>query len=131
MKWFLLALARSPRYKGRSRRKEFWYTWLFLSLFWHIPIAIITNIYDNQTLLETLNYVDISIFVAFYLPLYVRRLHDTNRSGWWMLTIILPIIFSFFDSYRENNKFGKYPKNENGDLNSLLQFYEVGKYKKK
>jgi len=47
----------------------------------------------------------------------VRRLHDTNRSGWWLLLYFIPIIgalvvlfFMVQDSNEDGNDFGENPK---------------------
>ncbi|CAG1023350.1 partial Inner membrane protein YhaI, partial [Patescibacteria group bacterium] len=47
----------------------------------------------------------------------VRRLHDTGRTGWWLLIAFIPIIgaiallvFFFQDSQQGDNEYGAYPK---------------------
>ena len=47
----------------------------------------------------------------------VRRLHDTNRSGWWFVILLIPIIgvlvflvFMCLDSQPGTNRFGANPK---------------------
>ena len=40
----------------------------------------------------------------------VRRLHDIGRSGWWVILPIIPEIFIFKDSDKEENEYGKSPK---------------------
>ena len=49
----------------------------------------------------------------------VRRLHDTDRSGWWYLLLLIPVIgalvilvFMLLDSQRGGNRFGPNPKGE-------------------
>jgi uncharacterized membrane protein YhaH (DUF805 family) len=51
------------------------------------------------------------------LALSVRRLHDTNRSGWWLLVLFIPIVgifvFLYFmiqDSTPGANRYGPNPK---------------------
>ena len=51
------------------------------------------------------------------IAVMVRRLHDTNRSGWWFWIVLIPIIgfivFIFFlasDSKPEENQYGPSPK---------------------
>ncbi|MDY0934998.1 MULTISPECIES: DUF805 domain-containing protein [Pseudomonas] len=51
--------------------------------------------------------------IAVFLPglaVGVRRLHDTDRSGWWMLVPIVPLIFSCQEGQRDGNRFGPSPK---------------------
>ena len=66
--------------------------------------------------------------MAVFLPalaVAVRRLHDTERSGWWLLLIFLPligaivlIIFLVQDSTPGDNAYGPNPK---GELDPLLE----------
>ena len=69
---------------------------------------------------HSVDYIDgiaMSPLIIFTLPLSVRRLHDTGKTGWWLLigltgigTIIL-IIFFCTDSDQHNNEYGASPKN--------------------
>lgn len=52
-----------------------------------------------------------------YIAVTVRRLHDTDRSGWWILISFIPLIgsivllvFMCFDSQPGTNRFGDNPK---------------------
>ena len=56
------------------------------------------------------------ITIIPYLAVSVRRLHDTNRSGWWILIAFVPIIGTIllivwycFDSDAVDNRFGENP----------------------
>ncbi len=51
-----------------------------------------------------------AIFYIPWLAVSVRRLHDTNHSGWWAFVPIVPLIFYFQDSASQENKWGKNPK---------------------
>lgn len=71
--------------KGRSRRSEFWWTYLILAIIKMICmfIPIIGSI------------ISLAINAAT-IPLVFRRLHDTGRSGWWFGGyIILSVIFVY------------------------------------
>ena len=126
MKWFILALFRIFDYRGRSRRKEFWYFYL-LDIIFSVLLTMLELLYPNgvvKFLVGTIFF----ILAIVYLPLHIRRLHDLNKSWWWILTVIPAFVFMFFDSCQGANKWGKYPKNENGDLKSLCRFYGVKKF---
>ena len=87
------------KFKGRSTRSEYWWWVLFIVLA-GIPLTLIDRglspyDYDNQ------NGVLSGLFeLATLIPslsLGVRRLHDINKSGWWLLMwlsslLIIPII---------------------------------------
>ena len=87
MNWYLEVLKKYVVFKGRARRKEYWYFILFNAI-----AAIILNIVD--VIIGTYNPVtQAGILGSLYslgvflpsLAVTVRRLHDTNRSGWWIL----------------------------------------------
>ena len=76
-------------FKGRARRKEFWYFQLFYFLF--IFVAIIVDLYaDLDGVLSAI------LILLMFLPdtsVSVRRLHDLGYSGWWyVIFIILDIV---------------------------------------
>jgi uncharacterized membrane protein YhaH (DUF805 family) len=75
-------------FQGRARRQEFWY--FFLAVF---VLGFLVGIVQQ---LLGLGYALSSLLsLALLLPnlgLSVRRLHDTNRSGWWLLLILIPIL---------------------------------------
>ena len=119
MNWYLEVLKKYAVFSGRARRKEYWYFVLF-----NIIISIVLVMIDSMTgsfsaeggmgLLSgiyTLAVLIPSVAVS------VRRLHDTNRSGWWLLISLVPLIGGFvllvflvFDSEPEENQYGANPK---------------------
>jgi uncharacterized membrane protein YhaH (DUF805 family) len=104
-------------FSGRSSRSEYWYFTLF-----YVLASIIGNILDAA--------IEVPVFaaivtVAFILPSLAagaRRLHDTGRSGWWLLLSFVPliglivlIIWLATKSYEGANKYGPPPtRNTNG-----------------
>jgi uncharacterized membrane protein YhaH (DUF805 family) len=92
MEWMLMPLKRYADFSGRSRRKEYW---LFVLLL--IIVNLIANFIDTATgmagWLGPYGPLAALIGVATLIPsiaVGVRRLHDTNRSGWWMLIGVVP-----------------------------------------
>ena len=82
-------------FNGRASRKEFWAVMLFsvlisfaLQLLYTLGFAIS----DNLGLLLALPFVIFSLgMVIPQLAVSVRRLHDTDKSGWWLLLGLIPI----------------------------------------
>jgi len=119
MNWYLEALKKYAVFSGRSRRKEYWYFFLFNSIFYLILLIIdtLTGTYNQENGMGLLTTI---YFIAVLLPslgLSVRRLHDTNRRGWWILLSLIPIIgaivlliFMVQDSTPGENRFGSNPK---------------------
>ena len=117
MDWYLKALKNYVGFSGRARRKEYWYFALF-NIIIMIALAIVDAILGIGghgggllALLYNLAILLPSIAVS------IRRLHDTGRSGWWLLIGLLPIIgaivllvFMVMDSVPGENEYGPNPK---------------------
>lgn len=95
-------------FKGRARRREFWYFELFCVL-----LSLVLSLFSDS--LATL-----AMLITFIpnLAVSVRRLHDIGRSGWWMLLVFIPIIgilWLLFWATQEgttgSNQYGESPKN--------------------
>jgi uncharacterized membrane protein YhaH (DUF805 family) len=117
-----LFLRRLLSYKGRSNRKEFVYRFLL------VPFGILMlqtySVYVDyiNSLMLILVYVIIftiipSILVLQYFPLAIRRLHDFNISGWWILISFIPsgqliiLWLMFKKGTPTTNKYGEPPIN--------------------
>ena len=87
-------------FKSRANRAEFWYFYLFTFLINTISINIDRVIGYQIIKIDEINNISMGpvyLFFSFlfFIPtfsLYVRRLHDTNRSGLWILIIFVPFI---------------------------------------
>lgn len=101
-------------FQGRARRSEFWWFALFQLLLNAGATAIDAVLLGGMGLLPTL------VVLALFLPtlaVAVRRLHDTGRSGWWVLISLIPLIgfvvlLIFYVSGGEDgtNRFGPDPR---------------------
>ncbi len=107
-------------FSGRARRSEYWWWYLFVSL-----VFVVAGILDRAI---GLTYSDLTIgggwiatiaLIVFLIPnlaVSVRRLHDTGRSGWWLLIGLVPVIGFFVLLYffvldsENDNQYGPYPK---------------------
>ena len=87
--WFIKCLKNYTNFSGRARRKEYWF--FVLSQFCLLLIAgiIDTILFDDISLFYIL--VSLGLFLPS-LAVAVRRLHDTDRSGWFILISLIPII---------------------------------------
>jgi len=106
--YYIEVLKKYAVFSGRARRAECWYFYLFDFLI-SIVLALISEgilfgIYSLGTFIPG-------------LAVSVRRLHDTNRSGWWLLIGLIPLIggiilicFLVQDSQPGENKYGPNPK---------------------
>jgi uncharacterized membrane protein YhaH (DUF805 family) len=95
MNWYLLAFKKYATFSGRSRRKEYWMFFLF-NIILSIIFAILDLIFDlrliNNSISNTGILGGIYSLVTFIpsLAAAVRRLHDINKSGWYLLLPVAP-----------------------------------------
>ena len=108
-------------FKGRSRRSEYWWIQLFLVLTNLAVAAIDLALMDGDVDRFIANggggivgLVWILVTIVPALAVLVRRLHDTGKSGWWVLIGFVPFVgtivlfvFSVLDSDARENRFGK------------------------
>jgi len=113
VEWYLAVLKKYAVFSGRARRKEYWMFFLF-NFIVAIGLAIIDGLFGGSGVLGTL--YALGVFIP-NVAVSVRRLHDTNRSGWWLLLYFIPIIgalvvlfFMVQDSNEDENDFGESPK---------------------
>ena len=119
MNWFLAVLKKYAVFSGRAQRAEYWYFVLFYLLI-SIALAVIDGItgsFDAEAGMGLLGGIFVLAMLIPSLAVSVRRLHDTDRSGWWLLITLVPIvgaivllIFTVQDSTPGQNRFGPNPK---------------------
>ncbi|HEY0663484.1 MAG TPA: DUF805 domain-containing protein [Thiobacillaceae bacterium] len=116
MNWFLTALKKYAVFSGRSRRSEYWYFVLFYLVI-YIALAVIDNMLNAGASFGLLSGIFSLVMLIPSLSVGVRRLHDTDRSGWWLLIGLVPILgaialiaFAAQDSQPGDNRFGPSPK---------------------
>jgi uncharacterized membrane protein YhaH (DUF805 family) len=112
--WFviyLLVLKRYAAFNGRAQRKEYWVFTLISTLVAIFLLVIGAAIGVKEVLKNVYN---LGVLVPS-IAVGVRRMHDTNRSGWWLLMPFANIVFLCFDSQPGQNRFGPNPKEGPGD----------------
>lgn len=105
-------------FSGRARRSEYWWFTLFAIVVGIVASGIDTALGSSPA--DGTGVVGGLVGLALLLPsltVQVRRLHDTGRSGWWVLLNLLVVIgwivllvFYVQDSERGSNRFGASPK---------------------
>lgn len=99
-------------FEGRARRTEYWMFTLF-----NVIISVVLSVIDSSL---NLGFLGVIYSLAVLLPglaVSVRRLHDTGRSGWWLLIGLVPfigaivlLVFMLIDSEPRENQYGPNPK---------------------
>jgi uncharacterized membrane protein YhaH (DUF805 family) len=119
MNWYLEVLKKYAVFSGRARRKEYWLFFLF-----NVIIALVLGFIDGAAGLADgqSGYGPLGglYTLAIFIPgiaVSVRRLHDTDHSGWWLFIALVPLIgaivllvFMVRDSQQGQNQYGPNPK---------------------
>ncbi len=127
-------LRKYATFSGRARRKEYWLYTLFISIVtgvliglagptgeWGNPAADPETLgFGNETVAMVLGVFLLAVLLPS-LAVTIRRLHDSNRSGWWLLISFVPLVGSFvlfifylLDGTAGDNRFGPDPKGRKG-----------------
>jgi uncharacterized membrane protein YhaH (DUF805 family) len=80
-------------FSGRAARSEYWYWVLFILLLQIMAWLIDMTLFGFNT--TGVNPIGVLVSLATFLPglaLSVRRLHDIDRLGWWVLLGLIPVI---------------------------------------
>jgi len=121
MNWYLTVLKKYADFNGRARRTEYWMFVLFNFLAM-IALAILAVVLGSIS--QTLGTIGYLLYVLYALAVIVpslavtvRRLHDTGKSGWFILLNLIPLvgplivlIFLVTDSQPGANQYGPNPK---------------------
>ncbi|QOD14063.1 DUF805 domain-containing protein [Psychrobacter sp. 28M-43] len=88
--WFKKSMKNYTNLSGRARRKEFWYFVLV-----QIGLTVLAMILDKAVFGSESEFFNACVAFGMLVPsitVCVRRLHDTGRSGWWLLLAAVPLI---------------------------------------
>ena len=113
MKYYFTVLRKYAVFKGRSRRKEFWYFMLFNFIFMFLLQIIGMELklpeIDAHHKNILLGLYQLSIALPF-LGAWIRRMHDINKSGWYSLIPLYNLILACKEGTRAINEYGGDPK---------------------
>ncbi len=107
-------------FSGRARRQEYWLFYLdciiVSSALSSLSLSLVHDIVAN-VIVTTISVAWTLFIIIPSLAVLVRRLHDTNRSGWWLLLYLLPVIgaivlfvFTLLPGTVGENDYGDDPK---------------------
>jgi uncharacterized membrane protein YhaH (DUF805 family) len=119
MNWYVEVLKKYAVFSGRARRKEYWMFFLF-NLIITFVLILIDSLMGTISPQSGLGLLSGLYSLAVLIPsiaVTIRRLHDTGRSGWWILISLVPVlggivllIFMVLDSEPGANQYGPNPK---------------------
>ena len=119
MHWYVDVLKKYAVFSGRAQRQEYWMFTLF-NIIITLVLFIIAGVIATALEIAAAGLLPNLYTLAVLLPgiaVTVRRLHDTGRSGWWLLIAFVPfigaivlLVFYVQDSQPGENQFGPNPK---------------------
>jgi uncharacterized membrane protein YhaH (DUF805 family) len=121
MEWYSMVWQKYAQFDGRSRRKEYWMFVLINTIIYCVLyIAGLAMLTRNTSIGGAILVACVVYSLAALIPslaVGVRRLHDTNRSGWWILISLIPLIGGIWlivllatEGTPGDNQFGPNPK---------------------
>jgi uncharacterized membrane protein YhaH (DUF805 family) len=121
MEWATLPLKRYAEFTGRSRRKEYWMFFL-LCMVVGLVLGFVEGMLGLTGMIGPYGPLSALFLLAIIVPsiaVGIRRLHDTDRSGWWILIAFVPLVggivllvFYVLEGTRGPNEYGPDPKGE-------------------
>ena len=106
MNWYLEVMKKYAVFGGRARRKEYWMFFLSNCIILFV-LGFIEGMFRGPRILS--NIYSLAVLVPG-IAVGVRRMHDTDRSGWWLLLPIVNAVFLCQDSQPGENQYGPNPK---------------------
>lgn len=119
MNYYLAVIKKYAVFSGRARRSEYWFFVLF-----NFIVSVVLGFIDGLTGMFNPE-VGVGVLGVLYslfilvpgIAVAVRRMHDTGRSGWWVLINLVPfvgwiifLVFAVQDSKEGSNEYGESPK---------------------
>jgi len=119
MRWYIKVFKNYAVFRGRAGLKEYWCFALF-NIIINLCLALVDSKTGNLAAEARLGLFGTIYNVVILIPtiaVSVRRLHDTNRKGWWVLLGLIPIIGTIIllvylvqDSDPGENRYGRCPR---------------------
>jgi uncharacterized membrane protein YhaH (DUF805 family) len=87
MEYFIDAFKQYAEFSGRATRKQYW-MFILIYMVIYISLAVIDAVLGTLVLALIFSLV----LAAPSISIAARRLHDTGRSGWWQLLLLIPLL---------------------------------------
>ena len=115
--WAMRPLHKYADFSGRAPRAEYWWFYLMVIVGYFVA-SILDSLVGTGGMMGSFGVLTMIVMLGLFLPSIaagVRRLHDTDRSGWWLLIAIIPLIglvliyFLVLEGTKGDNRFGADP----------------------
>ncbi len=110
----IAVLRRYAEFTGRSSRAEYWYFllgWIVLSVLLGIILGVVDSVLGLGS--YKVNIVIVIFNLALIIPYFavsIRRMHDVDKSGWFLLIPIYNLVLVASSGVVGDNRFGPDPK---------------------
>lgn len=105
MNYYLKVLQNYANFSGRARRAEYW-NFLLINIIISVVLMLVTAKGESKIL-----YLLYRVFIFIpSLAVGVRRMHDVNKSGWFLLIPIYNLILACTEGTQGDNDYGTDPK---------------------
>jgi uncharacterized membrane protein YhaH (DUF805 family) len=105
MTWYFAALKKYAVFVGRARRREYW-MFILVSIVISVALGLVGAISPNMGLFGFIYRLAILIPTV---AVGVRRMHDTDHSGWWFMLPIANLVLAVREGDRSANRYGPDP----------------------
>ena len=111
MQWYIQVLKKYAVFSGRAHRTEYWMFFLFNMIasfclgFIEGILGIATS--TDQSVLGTI--YSLAVLIPS-IAVGIRRMHDTDHSGWWIIVPIVNLVFAVQKGTEGENRFGPAPR---------------------
>ncbi len=128
--WFKKVVVKNyANFEGRARRKEYW-SFILVYMMIYLPLYIFTivSMASENPGFGIAGILLVIFALGMFIPnlaVAVRRLHDVNKSGWFILIGLIPLVglyllvLMFTEGTNGPNEYGKDPKNFNEEINEI------------
>jgi uncharacterized membrane protein YhaH (DUF805 family) len=119
-------------FQGRVRRSHYWYYMIGSNLAYIVLLFLLAIIASDgeEALMDGVSIVLGLLMMISGLAVMTRRWHDRDKSGWWSLILLIPIVGTiysfiecgFFDGTPGSNRYGPSPKAVSNSLETQWEY---------
>lgn len=113
--WYFEVLKKYTLFTGRARRSEYWY-FVLVNLGIVVVLGMVDALIRRNIGFSPFGTIYSLAVLLPFIGVSMRRLHDIDRSGWWLLLGLVPlvglvlIVYLAQDSMASTNRYGQNPK---------------------
>jgi uncharacterized membrane protein YhaH (DUF805 family) len=101
MNYYINCFINYAEYEGRASRSEYWYFALFNAI-----ISFVASFIDGIFGASIFSIIYLTVSTVPTIAVGIRRMHDVNKSGWYILIPIYNLVLLITDSTPGNNNYG-------------------------